>query len=308
MFSNEKYKGSVRLLDSVTGDVEYLAKENNPLIINDEVFDRVQKEKAKGRNVFKSDDGTTRKNSKNCSKKGWEFMLGMLIRNTRRKTTDCDYHLKNIEILFFDKRATINYLRILTDSVLTQQLGYCIGDEMPNLNLHENSNNIPSYYDYTKAFGETLETPSYDVDQLGFSIDLSIDPVISCIWNIGRVESALKNIGDGCISPYSNNENIFKYDKLNHYVTHIYPLGINIVSNGNHSIFSGLIKRKGFVKITSIIDVSDSILASQCLEEIKEIRTIKEISRLMKKRNIDYVYPEIVQYLQEQNLIKKNEY
>ena len=43
MFSNEKYKGSVRLLGSVNGDIEYLAEENNPPIISDEVFDRVQK-------------------------------------------------------------------------------------------------------------------------------------------------------------------------------------------------------------------------------------------------------------------------
>ena len=47
MLSNEKYTGSVRLLDSVTGDIEYLVEENNPLIISDRVLDRVQKDKVK---------------------------------------------------------------------------------------------------------------------------------------------------------------------------------------------------------------------------------------------------------------------
>ena len=69
MLSNEKYKGSVRLLDSVNGDIEYLAKENNPPIISDEVFARVQKEKVKRSNVIKNDGGTVRRSSKYSSKK-----------------------------------------------------------------------------------------------------------------------------------------------------------------------------------------------------------------------------------------------
>ena len=231
-------------------------------------------------------------------------MFRELIKNTGKKENNYNYHLKNIELLLFDKKTVINYLRFLTDSVLAQQLGFCIGAEMPNLNLHENSNNIPSYYDYTKAFGETLETPNYDVGQRNIGVDLSIDPVICCIWKTERVESALKNTGDGCMLPYSHNENIFKYDQSNHYVTHIYPLGINVVSNGNHSIFSGLIKKKGIVKITSVIDVSESIFANQGLEKIKEIRIIKEIGKLIKQRNLDYMYPEIEHFIQDQNSIR----
>ncbi len=68
MLSNEKYKGSVRLLDSVNGDIEYLAEENNPPIVSDEAFDMVQKEKAKRSNVIKSDAGSVRKSSKYSSK------------------------------------------------------------------------------------------------------------------------------------------------------------------------------------------------------------------------------------------------
>ncbi|MDD3140679.1 MAG: hypothetical protein PHX08_17155 [Lachnospiraceae bacterium] len=40
-----------------------------------------------------------------------------------------DYHLKNIEFLLNNKISTINYLRLLTDSILGQQLGVCIGAE-----------------------------------------------------------------------------------------------------------------------------------------------------------------------------------
>ena len=69
MLSNEKYIGSVRLLDSVTGDDSYLAKENKPPIIKEEIYNTVQKEKAKRSNVVKSDNGAVRKNSKYSSKK-----------------------------------------------------------------------------------------------------------------------------------------------------------------------------------------------------------------------------------------------
>ena len=231
------------------------------------------------------------------------MMFGELIKNIGKQENNYNYHLKNIELLFFDKKTVINYLRFLTDSILTQQLGFCIGAKMPNLRLHENSNNIPSYFDYTTAFGETCQTPNYNASQMDINIDLSIDPVISCIWNTKRVKSALKNIGDGCILPYSDNENIFKYDQLNHFVTHIYPLEIIVVSNGNHSIFSGLIKKKGIVKITSIIDVSESIFTNQGLEGIKEIRIIKEISKLMQQRNLDYMYPEIEHFIKNENSI-----
>lgn len=69
MLSNEKYVGRARLLDSVSGDVEYLVEENNTPIISSSVFNRVQEEKIKRSNVIKNEDKTIRKQKKYSSKK-----------------------------------------------------------------------------------------------------------------------------------------------------------------------------------------------------------------------------------------------
>lgn len=69
MLSNEKYIGKARLLDSVSGDVEYLVEENNPPIISTSIFNAVQEEKKKRSNVIKGKDGIVRKDKKYSSKK-----------------------------------------------------------------------------------------------------------------------------------------------------------------------------------------------------------------------------------------------
>lgn len=68
MLSNEKYTGNVRLLDSVTGEVEYLVKENNPPIISDKDFNAVQDEKTRRSNVMEDEHGSRRKGKKYSSK------------------------------------------------------------------------------------------------------------------------------------------------------------------------------------------------------------------------------------------------
>ncbi len=65
---NEKYTGTVRLLDSVSGACEYLAKDNHPPIITEDVFQRVQEMRADRSNVIKDENGTHRKHSKYSSK------------------------------------------------------------------------------------------------------------------------------------------------------------------------------------------------------------------------------------------------
>lgn len=69
MLSNEKYIGMARLLDSVSGDVEYLVEENNPAIISTSIFNRIQEEKKKRSNVIKNEDENIRKEKKYSSKK-----------------------------------------------------------------------------------------------------------------------------------------------------------------------------------------------------------------------------------------------
>ena len=68
MLSNVKYIGNVRLLHYVTGNVEYLVKENNPPIISPNVFNRVYAQKKKRSNVIKEEVGTVRKDKKYSSK------------------------------------------------------------------------------------------------------------------------------------------------------------------------------------------------------------------------------------------------
>lgn len=226
-----------------------------------------------------------------------------------------EYHIKNIELLSDNNVAIINYLRILTDNIQCQQLGYCFGFIKNDLNLDEHEINIPRAQHYLEALGDSQNMKIYDSKEYDIEVDLAIDPIISCIWDTMRVRNALDTIGDGCIDTFYGKENTFKYDPLNHYVTHIYPLGVNIVTNGNHSIFSGIIKRKGKVKVTSVLDISERLnhlhydskgaiidgnhVTSIPLQTIKELAIIYEIGRLRKEQKREYIYPKIGEFIKK---------
>lgn len=66
MLGNEKYTGSVKLLDSVDKENYYLLKDNRETIITEEVFDKVQKEKSSRSNL---NEDNVRKSRKYSSKK-----------------------------------------------------------------------------------------------------------------------------------------------------------------------------------------------------------------------------------------------
>lgn len=68
MLSNEKYTGSVRLLDNGKQETVYLCENNNPAIISKETFQAVQIEKTKRSNVIKGENGVQRKSKKYSSK------------------------------------------------------------------------------------------------------------------------------------------------------------------------------------------------------------------------------------------------
>ena len=68
MLSNEKYTGSVRLLDNGKHETVYLCENNNPAIISKETFQAVQIEKTKRSNVIKGENGIQRKSKKYSSK------------------------------------------------------------------------------------------------------------------------------------------------------------------------------------------------------------------------------------------------
>jgi hypothetical protein len=69
MLENEKYTGTVTLLDSATQEYEYQIKESHPPIITESEFRAVQEEKKKRSNVVTDDSGTHRSNKKYSSKK-----------------------------------------------------------------------------------------------------------------------------------------------------------------------------------------------------------------------------------------------
>lgn len=68
VLTNEKYIGTVRLTDSVSGEYEYLARDNHPPIITEDVFRDAQEAKKRRSNVVTDENGTYRKREKYSSK------------------------------------------------------------------------------------------------------------------------------------------------------------------------------------------------------------------------------------------------
>ena len=68
MLSNEKYIGTVRLLNSGKNEVHYVSQNNNPAILSDEKFQAVQIEKANRSNVVKEGSDKKRRGIKYSSK------------------------------------------------------------------------------------------------------------------------------------------------------------------------------------------------------------------------------------------------
>ena len=71
MLENERYTGTVTLLDSSTQEYEYQIKDNHPPIITENEFRSVQEEKKKRSNIVTDDDGTHRRSKKYSSKKNF---------------------------------------------------------------------------------------------------------------------------------------------------------------------------------------------------------------------------------------------
>ncbi len=69
LLCNEKYIGTVTLLDSATGQYEYQIKDNHPPIITENEFRAVQKEKNRRSNVVRDENVTHRSSKKYSSKK-----------------------------------------------------------------------------------------------------------------------------------------------------------------------------------------------------------------------------------------------
>lgn len=58
MLSNEKYTGTVRLLNSGKHEMQYVSENNNPAIVSFKIFQDVKIEKKRRSNIIQSEDGS----------------------------------------------------------------------------------------------------------------------------------------------------------------------------------------------------------------------------------------------------------
>lgn len=133
-------------------------------------------------------------------------------------------------------------------------------------------------------------------------IDIARDNIISGPWNKKRFINSIINIGEGC----SWGE--WKEHSNNHFIEYYKPLNLYLVSNGNHSIACGILKREGEITnniscydLTKYYDYiffdgvnykeiegcSETIEIYQSREIIFEIGVIFEIGRLILKYEIN---------------------
>lgn len=137
-------------------------------------------------------------------------------------------------------------------SLVRAMTNYHLFDIVRELYEDENVTNVQSVF---KDIGEYIlnsrvlgNAESFDLGKSGIDIDLSKDAILVCAWNKRRFENALLTIGE-------NVGNSFEFDKINHMATYIYPIGVTIVYNGNHSIVSGILKGEGTIQANQTYDL-----------------------------------------------------
>ena len=137
-------------------------------------------------------------------------------------------------------------------SLVRAMTNYHLFDIVRELYEDENVTNVQSVF---KDIGEYIlnsrvlgNAESFDLGKSGIDIDLSKDAILVCAWNKKRFENALLTIGE-------NVGNSFEFDKINHMATYIYPIGVTVVYNGNHSIVSGVLKGEGTIQANQTYDL-----------------------------------------------------
>ena len=137
-------------------------------------------------------------------------------------------------------------------SLIRAMSNYHLYDIVRELYEDEEVTDVQSIY---KDIGEHLinsdklnNSKSFELGESNINIDLSKDAILVCAWNKERFVNALLNIGQ-------NVGNLFEYDKINHMATYIYPIGLTIVYNGNHSTLSGILKGEGTIQANQTYDL-----------------------------------------------------
>ena len=137
-------------------------------------------------------------------------------------------------------------------SLIRAMSNYHLYDIVRELYEDEEVTDVQSIY---KDIGEHLinsdklnNSKSFELGESNINIDLSKDAILVCAWNKERFVNALLNIGQ-------NVGNLFEYDKINHMAPYIYPIGLTIVYNGNHSTLSGILKGEGTIQANQTYDL-----------------------------------------------------
>ncbi|MBF0795225.1 DUF6710 family protein [Mammaliicoccus lentus] len=164
---------------------------------------------------------------------------------------------------YTERHPIFSYIKVLTDYIQNEQAVSLLKNGSDNPTVHNKEYNIVSAYyhaiDNVLMYNLYGKSKRYEVDNI--VISNATDPMIAKIWNTDRIVDNFKNIGSGIVrTHYLNNgikrENRFEYQGINHMAQYFYPLGITMVYNGNHSIFTGMNKGEGHIKVNEVYDVS----------------------------------------------------
>lgn len=96
-----------------------------------------------------------------------------------------------------------------------------------------------------------LDKMNGDYKPCKYTCDIKSTPIISCIWNNERVIDNIIQIGICNDNPFIGIENTNVSGFL------IEPIGLIVITNGNHSINSAIIHNEGQVQIDKCYNISD---------------------------------------------------
>ncbi|MDK7284482.1 DUF6710 family protein [Staphylococcus pettenkoferi] len=208
----------------------------------------------------------------------------------------------NLLMTYTERHPIFNYIKVFTDYIQNQQALMIIKNGRDNISIANGKyfNTVDAYY---HTFDHILFKELYNRAEIYKGDNIKVfngkDPILMRIWDSNKIVENMKNIGSGimdkhCYETGIERENKFKFISSNHMAKYIYPLGITMVYNGNHSIFSGLNKSEGYIEVEDIIDVSylynDFYFDGTYLHDLRnkkkykicfEIGALFEIGRLM---------------------------
>lgn len=131
------------------------------------------------------------------------------------------------------KETVESFIKFMANSLQGELLAKCFYND-------RNYENYIEHIKYSFLFDSKFE----DYQKCDIEMDISKTPVISCIWDYEQVMNKLGITFDSCIGQ----SNIDSYL--------IEPLGLVIVTNGNHSINSAIINNHGNFIVNKKIDIS----------------------------------------------------